>query len=77
VEKTRTDHIVPDTDRGLEDNRSTTIEELRCTPTTPTIPVVRRTHLLQQCYVRSTVVSGAQVGVSIANQIACCDPPSS
>ncbi|KAH7118140.1 hypothetical protein B0J13DRAFT_201943, partial [Dactylonectria estremocensis] len=28
AEKTQTDHIVPDTDRGLEDNRSTSIEEL-------------------------------------------------
>ncbi|KAL6406099.1 hypothetical protein AUP68_10662 [Ilyonectria robusta] len=28
AEKTQTDHIVPDTDRGLEENRSTSIEEL-------------------------------------------------
>jgi len=28
VEKTQTDHIVPDTDRGLEENRFTSIEEL-------------------------------------------------
>ncbi|RSL75841.1 hypothetical protein CEP52_017822, partial [Fusarium oligoseptatum] len=28
AEKTQTDHIVPDTDRGLEENRSTTIEEI-------------------------------------------------
>ncbi|KAM4063400.1 ATP-dependent DNA helicase PIF1 [Hirsutella rhossiliensis] len=28
VEKTQTDHIVPDTDRGLEDNRFTSIEDL-------------------------------------------------
>jgi len=28
AEKTQTDHIVPDTDRGLEDNRSASIEEL-------------------------------------------------
>ncbi|KAJ3454648.1 hypothetical protein MRS44_013248 [Fusarium solani] len=28
AEKTQTDHIVPDTDRGLEDNRFTSIEEL-------------------------------------------------
>ncbi|RSL42125.1 hypothetical protein CEP51_016513, partial [Fusarium floridanum] len=28
AEKTQTDHIVPDTDRGLEENRFTTIEEI-------------------------------------------------
>ncbi|KAM4063336.1 ATP-dependent DNA helicase PIF1 [Hirsutella rhossiliensis] len=28
AEKTQTDHIVPDTDRGLEDNRFTSIEEI-------------------------------------------------